>query len=461
MQVEQLIPILMPGISLQLFVQAYYIWDCVRNPNLNQVQKIKYAISIALFTLPAAAYYLIKEQNHRDAIEMSVDVFPSHIRQAVFVLIVSAFEILSIQTIVTSPALMDIGPMVWISAIIITLMIIIELSIQKNSWIIAYFLSAIMIFLGFALILIVKDFPSAFLTIILSVSIINNFPLKRTRYVITVVISGFIAIGIIRLWMIEGVRDINEIFGMVYLDSIIAILVIISFFMLKRQYSVNHQLSKTLQIVENQYKIIEELSKTEERNKIAREIHDTVGHRLTGALYILQAQISMESEIERKEKLKSAHEQIKGALADIRHSVRLLVSEADFVFDDRIQSLINDMKKNTALDIEAILEVSKSVPFIHQRLILRSLMECITNTLKHSTASKADILIQESGQKLLFSYTDNGSVKHDFRFGFGLTTMRESVQSLGGFFTANSSDDGFMVSFTLPLGRIASDDDEN
>lgn len=453
MRFEELLPILLPAGSLQIFVQGYYIWDCIHHPRLNKWSKLKYALGIAAFSLPVAAYYLLKERNEDNGEDISKGVFKSNVRQAIFVLIVIAFEILSITTVASYIGTADFQPLVWISAISITVMIATELSIQKDKWTLAYILSIFLCFLGFALLYIVFDMNTPFLIIILSASIINNYPLKNVRKFIYFMIFGFVLMGILRPMLVESVYDLDVIVSSVYLNTVILILVVLSFYILKRQYITNYQLLRTLKVVESQNEMIEELSKTDERNKIAREIHDTVGHRLTGALYMIEVARLTEDHSDRTEKLATAHNLIKDAIADIRNSVRLLVEDTTGIFSDKIDSLLVELNKNTGLEIEAIVKVTQQIPSIHQRLILRAMMECVTNTIKHSQAKQADILIQESKDKLLFSYSDSGGSSSLFELGFGLTTMKDSVESLGGIFSASSSNDGFIVSFSLPLGR--------
>lgn len=453
MRFEELLPILLPAGSLQIFVQGYYIWDCIHHPRLNKWSKLKYALGIAAFSLPVAAYYLLKERNEDNGEDISKGVFKSNVRQAIFVLIIIAFEILAITTVASYIGSADFQPLVWISAISITVMIATELSIQKDKWKLAYTLSIFLSFLGFALLYIVFDMNTPFLIIILSASIINNYPLKHVRKFIYFMIFGFVLMGILRPMLVENIYDLDVIVSSVYLNTVILILVVLSFYILKRQYITNYQLLRTLKVVESQNEMIEELSKSDERNKIAREIHDTVGHRLTGALYMIEAARLTEDHLNRTEKLATAHNLIRDALADIRNSVKLLVEDTTGIFSDKIDSLLVELHKNTGLEIESIVKVSQEIPSIHQRLILRAMMECVTNTIKHSSAKQADILIQESKDKLLFSYSDNGKSSTIFKLGFGLTTMKDSVESLGGIFSASSSNDGFVVNFSLPLGR--------
>ncbi|MDP2813570.1 MAG: histidine kinase [Erysipelotrichaceae bacterium] len=452
MRFEELLPILLPAGSLQIFVQGYYIWDCIHHPLLNKWAKLKYALGIAAFSLPVAAYYLLKERNEDIGEDISKGVFKSNVRQAIFVLIVIAFEILSITTVASYIGTAEFQPLVWISAISITVMIATELSIQRNKWTIAYTLSILLSFLGFALLYIVFDMNTPFLIIILSASIINNYPLKHVRKFIYFMIFGFVMMGIVRPMLVENVYDFDIIISSVYLNTVILVLVILSFYILKRQYITNYQLVRTLNVVESQNVMIEELSKTEERNKIAREIHDTVGHRLTGALYMIEAAKLNDDRSIINMKLDTAYNLIKDALSDIRHSVKLLVEDTSGVFSDKIETLRLELNKNTGLEIEIIVEATQQIPSIHQSLIFRALMECVTNTIKHSKSTKADILIQVAKSKLLFSYSDNGEGSKPFDMGFGLTSMKDSVESLGGLFSANNGNDGFIVNFTLPLG---------
>ena len=452
MRFEELLPILLPAGSLQIFVQGYYIWDCIHHPRLNKWAKLKYAFGIALLSLPVAAYYLLKERNEDNGEDISKGVFKSNVRQAIFVLIVIAFEILAITNVSRFIGAPEFQPIVWISAISITVMIATELCIQKDKWSLAYTLSIFLCLLGFSILYIVFDMQTPFLIIVLSASIINNYPLKHVRKFIYFMIFGFIAMGIVRPMLVDNIYDLDVIVSSVYLNTVILVLVILSFYILKRQYITNYQLVRTLKVVESQNVMIEELSKTEERNKIAREIHDTVGHRLTGALYLIEAAKLNDDRSIINEKLNTAYSLIKDALSDIRNSVKLLVEDTSGFLSDKIENLRIELCKNTGLDIEVIVDATQNIPSIHQRLIFRAMMECVTNTIKHSQATKADILIQEAKSKLLFSYSDNGAGSKPFDMGFGLTSMKDSVESLGGLFSVNNGNDGFIVSFTLPLG---------
>ncbi len=454
MQFRELFPFLMPGIILQLFVQGFYVHHCINNKDLTKASRLKYALSIAIFTLPAAAIYLLKESKNKQEADSQQGVFDSNVRQAIFVLLVVAFEINAVRVIVNYIGEPQFNSLVWLFAIGLVLMIVTELTIQFKKIKVAYGLSLMLIGVAFVVQYIVYDFNSQFLVIIVLASIINNYPLIQAKRFAYVTLSGFVLISISRPYLVEPSPDFEEVISSVYLSFIIFGLVVASFYMLKKLYITNHDLSKTMKLIEAQNMMIEELSAAQERNKIAKEIHDTVGHRLTGALLSIEAADILQDQQQRSDKLNTARNLIKDALGDIRNSVKLLVEDNFQNFNEKVNQLVADIRKNTHLTIDVVIEIQSPVLSIHQHVLLRAIMECATNTLKHSQSNKADVLIQESNDVLFLSFNDNGRNVQPFTFGFGLNTMKNSVESLGGLLQASSEDDGFQVSIKLPIGKI-------
>ena len=453
MQFRELLPFLIPGVSLQLFVIAIYVHHVINNKQLDKLSRLKYAISIIIFNLPAAAYYLLKEKPNKEGVDTKKGTFDSNVRQAIFVFLIIAYEIIAIQTLSSLINHREFNLVVWLIATGLVLMIATELTIQKTKIQFAYVQSIALLSMAFVIHNIVFDFYTQFLLIIVLASLINSYPLKHAKRFILVTLLGFISVGIIQPYMTHATPDFEEIISNVFLSFIIFALVVSSFYMLKKLYITNHDLSRTLKLIETQNTMIEELSAVEERNKIAKEIHDTVGHRLTGALLSIEAASILKDNQLQKDKLTTAKHLIKDALSDIRNSVKLLVEDNTQDFKDKADQLIADIFKNTQLSIHAEIDIESKVLSIHQHVLLRAIMECSTNTLKHSHADKADVLIQESHDVLLFSFNDNGNQKHDFNFGFGLNSMKNNVESLGGILDVSSGDDGFLVTIQLPLGR--------
>ncbi len=436
-------PFLIPAVLLQIFVQAIYIRSCIRNKKLDKSSKIKYAVLIAVLSLPAAAYYLLKENDDDQA---NHEIFHSNIRQAIFVLLVFALEIVSLRLLVLNP---NNSLLVWLSAMALISIIASELSLQIKLPKITFFFSVLMAIVVLLIEYIANDVNSQLFLVIISVAIINNFSNKIGKFFAGFILLSYFSIGFLRPVLQQEVLVLGEILSVVYLNVMLYGLIIISFYMLKKQFFTNRQLTKTLRLIEKQNEVIESLTTTQERNKIAKEIHDTVGHRLTGALMLIEHSLSIDQQQERNKKLNQSRDQIKEALIDIRQSVKLIAQDDETTFQEKTHELIGNIQSTMNMDIELINEVY-TLTTIHEHLLLRAIMECSTNTVKHSSANKASILIQESNQALFFTYTDNGVNEGLFEFGFGLNSMKQSVEGIGGVFEAFASQDGFTVNIKLP-----------
>ena len=451
MDFYELAPFLIPAVILQIFVSGYFVHQCITHPTLDKWTKLKYALAIAIFNLPAAAFYLLKVGKINIYEDISKGIFRNHVRQANFAFIVIAYEILVIRTIANHMGMEEFGPLVWISALGLFVMILTEILIQYRQMRIAYGLSVVLVICAFLFQLVAADINVPYLVIIISASMINNYPLKPMKYFIGGMILGFIITQLSRSVFVDHITDMDEVVSMVYLNGMILTLILSVFYMLKKFYVINDQLNITVATIENQNQIIKELSATEERNRIAKEIHDTVGHRLTGALYLIESASLNEMKVSRNESLSKAYELIKHALDDIRHSVKLLVEDSSIHFEDKLIALKEQIESHTGLVVEMDVQLNEPIPSVFQRLLIQIFMECCTNTVKHAKTRKAHALITHSNHLLLYSFTDDGSNTDEVTFGFGLSTMKESVESFGGKFDARSGQDGFTISIQLPL----------
>ena len=152
------------------------------------------------------------------------------------------------------------------------------------------------------------------------------------------------------------------------------------------------------------------------------------------------------------EKLDVALNQVKEGLNSIRNSVKTLKHGETKKMGDEIREFIDITTQSTGLKINLIDEQKGEILPIHQNILMLSIKECITNSLKHGNSTEADILIQEHQGKLQLTVSDNGTGTDNLIYGFGLVTMRERVESVGGVIRVDSNkDDGFTVNISLPI----------
>lgn len=203
----------------------------------------------------------------------------------------------------------------------------------------------------------------------------------------------------------------------------------------------------------------EELAVQQERNRLAREMHDTLGHRLTVSSVQLQAaQRLIPSAPERAAQMVSTvQEQISEGLRELRRTVATLRApvEADLALAPALKRLTSGFEEATGMVVH--LNVAHDLPelFPSQRhAIYRGAQEGLTNIQKHAAAREAWVELTRSDDAVALLVRDNGVglVGNKGTAGFGLRGLRERVAQLGGEALLQSTPNGGAeLLLTLPL----------
>lgn len=228
---------------------------------------------------------------------------------------------------------------------------------------------------------------------------------------------------------------------------------------------------------EKRRELIEELERTrdelalterlagisEERARIARELHDTVTQQLVGI--VMQLEAAGRSAIRQ-----SAH--VEKALVGSLDLAREALGEARrLVWADRpaqlegaslsraLSKTCERVSAETGIAIEIALgDPVDDLSMAHQTLVLRSVQEALANVRKHSRARSAVVTVGVSGDLLAVDVHDDGiglvtrAVPKERGSGFGLRGLRERVESLGGSLSVESSPEGgTTVAIHVPL----------
>ena len=200
----------------------------------------------------------------------------------------------------------------------------------------------------------------------------------------------------------------------------------------------------------------EELAATQERNRLAREIHDNLGHYLTIVnVQIEAAKVTCQTDQSRAlDALNKAQELAKKGLTSVRESVAALrVSPVeDRSIDEAIEELI---KESQAVGIQTEFKIvgeSKPVESKSALALYRIVQEGLTNVRKHSKASHVDVELDFSQMDTIrLMLQDDGIGAANTDGGFGLIGIRERVQLLDGEFKVQTRpDQGFLIDVTLP-----------
>ena len=199
---------------------------------------------------------------------------------------------------------------------------------------------------------------------------------------------------------------------------------------------------------------IEDRATLQERNRLAREIHDSVGHYLTAQSIQLEntALFLTDNPTKAHTHLDKARYLGKEALNNIRTSVATLRNNSQPEIS--IAQLISDFKSRTDLQVSDRLNLPVSLPNEINMTLFRIIQEALTNVTKHSRATKIAIDLSSNQNRILLSIRDNGIGfdPEQNTTGFGLQSMAERTSALKGKFTIQSqSDRGTEIKIAIPF----------
>ncbi len=205
---------------------------------------------------------------------------------------------------------------------------------------------------------------------------------------------------------------------------------------------------------------VRQLAVSEERNRVAREMHDSLGHSLTVAVVQLEgAEKLIPKDPERAAGIiNNMRDQLKKALTELRATLAQLRSDDNDQIVGNLAMALTELKSNftqaTELDID--LNLPDHLPSLdaEQRLALfRAAQEGLTNVQRHAGGSRAWVSLVPKETTIELSVADNGAgfPKEIDDGRFGLRGLSERAEFLGGrLVRKNRSTGGGMLVFTIP-----------
>ncbi|WP_206870432.1 sensor histidine kinase [Clostridium zeae] len=194
----------------------------------------------------------------------------------------------------------------------------------------------------------------------------------------------------------------------------------------------------------------------EERARLAREIHDGIGHQLTSLIVQLQAlEIMMKSDPEKAGELVAKLLQIsKRTMAEVRLAVKEWSDDEMGLGLVALKGLVSQTQARSSIKFDFYQDSEVSEWPVETSIVLyRILQESITNILRHSNAESVEVRIKETGDKIVLSVSDDGQHKGDIplTYGFGMKGIIERCEALGGFCNITpEKPHGLRIEATLP-----------
>lgn len=184
-----------------------------------------------------------------------------------------------------------------------------------------------------------------------------------------------------------------------------------------------------------------------ERNRIAREIHDNVGHLLSRSILLAGAAKTVNRDEALSPTLDSLDQTLNAAMDNIRSSVHDLRDDA-VNLDEAVRSLIDDF---TFCPVTYCYDAGRVIPRDVKYSFISITKEALSNIMRHSNASKASVTVREHPALYQLCIEDNGTEvrKGNRNGGMGLANMKERTDKLHGTIHI-SAENGFRILVTIP-----------
>ena len=209
---------------------------------------------------------------------------------------------------------------------------------------------------------------------------------------------------------------------------------------------------------------LERMTEVRERNRLAREIHDTLGHTLTGIIMGSDAGLALfdAAPEEAKKRIQVVAQAARDGLNDVRRSIKALRPDAleNTSLAEALETLISNFKAATSAEV---FYDQQAGPLVfaqdEEDTLYRVIQESMTNAVRHGHATEIRIRLTRRDSLLTIDVRDNGlGGGEDVQEGFGLRHMRERLELLGGSLTfANrealdgDGERGFYIVVSLPI----------
>ena len=200
---------------------------------------------------------------------------------------------------------------------------------------------------------------------------------------------------------------------------------------------------------------VEELATLKERNRLAREIHDSLGHYLTVVIVQIEAAMALiEKDRERSlDGLRKAQGLAQKGLAEVRESVAVLRAprtEAGSLIES-LNNLFEECRVSGLAAEFRLIGTPRALSASAELALYRAAQEGLTNVRKHSQAQAATVTLDYAAEAVWLRVHDAGIGATEPKKGFGLVGMHERVTHLGGELRiATAANEGFTLEVGLP-----------
>ena len=221
----------------------------------------------------------------------------------------------------------------------------------------------------------------------------------------------------------------------------------------------NNELEESYKTLKAQSEEIEKLTVEKERNRVAQEIHDYLGHSIVALNMNLDvaANIIERDPKKAKEIIVKSKNLAKDSMTSLRWAVYALRDKKKhFVLKEAIEKLIENIihEDNISVNFQLDENIEELAPE-YKNIIYRTIQEGLTNGIVHGKANRFNIIIYVQSNKVCITIEDNGLGCKDIVKGNGLHGVEDRINGIGGDIEyITEVDSGFKIKVMIPIGVI-------
>lgn len=201
--------------------------------------------------------------------------------------------------------------------------------------------------------------------------------------------------------------------------------------------------------------LAEEESASNERRRISREIHDTVGYTMTNIIMMMEeANARLESDISRvRQLIRTTRVQAEQGWEEARTALRALraLRSREVTGALALTKLVRAFEQATGITVEVSFgNVVWPMREELEAVTYRFVQEGMTNSFRHGRATKIEVFLWDAKDELRLTMWDNGIGATEFKEGIGMNGLLERISPLGGRLTARGLPQGFELAIVIP-----------
>lgn len=220
---------------------------------------------------------------------------------------------------------------------------------------------------------------------------------------------------------------------------------------------VNYRQSETIRnqkhVLEQYVSQVERITLLEERDRLSKDLHDTMGHSYTS---IIMGMETLRTELKTKEgeqKLDSLLQLARNSMEEVRMYLHQMdLPQESLSLTLTLQQLKEEFEKHAKVNVRTrIIGEEYTVSKQSKLTMYRSLQESLTNAVRHGHSTEIIVSLHFEPQQIRLDVQDNGCGVEEWKDGFGLTAMKERVSQLQGrVIVYSKKGEGTLISCVLP-----------